>query len=100
VQGERLRAQQALASASTTALTADDVRELVASVGDISAVLAAADPKLKAELYGDLGLRLTYRPADQLVRVEALPAWAKGCVGGATQTPSTRDPWQAWLVAA
>src|SRR5207253_4716317 len=21
-------------------------------------------------------------------------------VGGATQTPSTRDPWQAWLVAA
>src|SRR4249919_2936747 len=27
-------------------------------------------------------------------------ASATGCVGGATQTPSTRDPWQAWLVAA
>jgi hypothetical protein len=49
------------------------VRALLEGLGDLSAVIGAADPALKAEVYADLGLRLTYRPAEDLVAVEALP---------------------------
>jgi site-specific DNA recombinase len=62
---------------------AEDVRDLIESVGDVTKVLSAADPNLKAEVYSDLGLRLTYRPAENLVSVEAAPG-AAGRVGGGT----------------
>jgi site-specific DNA recombinase len=85
VQGERLAAERTLAWARRTPMTPDDVRVLLGELGDVSAVLADADPALKAAVYGDLGLRLTYKPAEDLVTVEALPfACAKGRVGGGT----------------
>ena len=40
---------------------------------DDPAVLATADPTLKAEVYGDLGLRMTYQPAEEVVLVSAAP---------------------------
>jgi site-specific DNA recombinase len=83
VQGDRLRAERILAETATAPLGADDVRTLIESVGDVTEVLADADPKLKAEVYADLGLRLTYRPAENLVSVEAAPC-AAGRVGGGT----------------
>jgi hypothetical protein len=40
---------------------------------DIPGVLAEADPMLKAEVYADLGLRMIYQPAQELVLVSAAP---------------------------
>ena len=55
---------------------------LVSELGDMQSVLATADPVLKAEVYGDvLGLRMTYRPADNALAVTASP-WVNVCVGG------------------
>jgi hypothetical protein len=45
-------------------------------------VIAHADPKVKAEVYADLGIRLTYRPAENLVNVEAAPCAAERVGGG------------------
>ncbi len=48
------------------------------------AVLADADPSLKAEVYRDvLGLTITCRPVDGVVEVSVTP-WAKVRVGGGT----------------
>jgi hypothetical protein len=40
-------------------------------LGDLVAVLRTAEPKKKAELYGELGLNLTYEPNGRRVLVEA-----------------------------
>jgi hypothetical protein len=105
VQGERLAAERILAGARRTPMTPDDVRALLEGPGDLSAVIREADPVLKSEVYADLGLRMVYRPAENMVSVEALPlltsrdqrqtpgpsesankqvACAKGGVGGGT----------------
>lgn len=65
-------------------LTADDVRGIVTELGDLAAVIEDADPKLKAKVYADLGIRLVYRPADRVLAVEAAPACATARVGGGT----------------
>ncbi|HEU5305720.1 MAG TPA: recombinase family protein, partial [Acidimicrobiia bacterium] len=85
VQGDRLRAQQALASSARDKLDADQVRAVIETLGPITTVLEKARPAAKAELHSSLGLRLTYRPAKNLVAVEAAPvACAKVRVGGGT----------------
>ena len=43
-------------------LTTAQVKGLVAALRDIVGVLAEADPADKAELYGELGVSLTYHP--------------------------------------
>ncbi|MDQ6853075.1 MAG: hypothetical protein M3046_05180 [Actinomycetota bacterium] len=83
VQSDRVRAERILSETRGAPMGADDVRTLIESVGDVTEVLADADPKLKAEVYADLGIRLTYRPAENLVSVEAAPC-AAGRVGGGT----------------
>ncbi|WP_154936161.1 hypothetical protein [Micromonospora palomenae] len=47
-----------------------EITTLVNPLGDITAVLRDADPADKAEVYRQLGLRLTYRPETQTVRAE------------------------------
>jgi site-specific DNA recombinase len=85
VQGDRLRAQQALTAATRDALNVDQVRAVINGLGPIEDVLEAADPLAKAALYAGLGLQLTYRPAQDLVAVEAVPVvCAKVRVGGGT----------------
>ena len=85
VQGDRLRAEQALASAARDELGVDQVRAVIEGLGPITSVLDKAKPAKKAELYASLGLQLTYRPAQNLVAVEAAPvACAKVRVGGGT----------------
>jgi site-specific DNA recombinase len=42
-------------------------------LGDIVAVLGEADPADRAEVYGQIGLRLTYHPQEQKIRVQARP---------------------------
>jgi len=80
-------------------LTSTQVRALVEALRDIVTVLAEADPDDKADLYRELGVNLTYHPEGR-VSVEMLPRGVKVRVGGPTSTPSTRDPWETWVLAA
>jgi hypothetical protein len=85
VQGQRLAAERQLALATPSApLSAADVAQIIEELGDIRPVLAGAEPRLKAEVYGDLGITVTYRPAQDTVAVTALPMLSKVRVGGGT----------------
>jgi site-specific DNA recombinase len=80
VQGERLRAEQALALARRNSLRSEEVRAVLSELPDVREVLASADPALKGEVYADLGIRLTYKPAERIVAVEATPTRVPQCV--------------------
>jgi hypothetical protein len=45
-------------------------------------VLAKADPLLKREVYSDLGIRMRYRPADEVLEVSADPVGLSACRRG------------------
>jgi site-specific DNA recombinase len=51
-------------------MSRDEIVSVVTALSDLLAVLREADPADKAEIYTQLGLRLTYHPADQTVRTE------------------------------
>jgi site-specific DNA recombinase len=85
--------------APTGEISRDEARDLVESVEDLTTLISDASPEDKAALYKELGIELTYQPDGRLL-VEARPRRLSVRVGGATQTLSTRDPWQAWLIAA
>jgi hypothetical protein len=87
VQGARLSAERELAQAAPDGeLSAEQVRQLVASLEDIPRVLANADPKAKAKVYAELGIAITYHPAEHRVVAESSPAFACATarVGGGT----------------
>ena len=72
VQGDRLRAEQELGAALPgEKLTKEQVRKLVLQLRDIAKVLATADPKLKAEVDAELGVRVTYDPHRRVIE----PPW-------------------------
>jgi hypothetical protein len=52
-------------------MSRDEIAALVESLGDIVTALTAADPADKAEVYKQLGLRLTYHPESQTVSAQA-----------------------------
>ncbi len=52
-------------------MTKKEIHAMIKPLGSISKVLAAAEPEAKAEVYRNLGLKLTYEPHRALVRVEA-----------------------------
>jgi hypothetical protein len=54
-------------------MTQEEITTLVQQLGDIITALADADPIDHAEVYRQLGLRLTYYPEQQKVRVQAQP---------------------------
>ena len=64
-------------------LTSSQVRALVDALRDIVTVLAEANPEDKAELYGELGVNLTYHPEGR-VSVEMHPRGVNVRVGGGT----------------
>jgi hypothetical protein len=87
VQGERLKAEREIGVEQPAGqLTRKQIRALVASLKDIAAVLATADPKLKAEVYEELGITVKYDPTRRLVSVESRPpsACTTVSVGGGT----------------
>jgi len=89
VQAERAVAERSLAQLRPQQpVSAASLREIVEELVDIPAVLADADPELRARVYGDLGITLTYRPAEDLVAVAAVPSRVRNCVseGGLEQT--------------
>jgi hypothetical protein len=49
--------------------TAKTIRKLVLSLKDIASVLRKADPRLKAEVYKELGVRDTYDPHRRVISV-------------------------------
>ncbi|HVM54377.1 MAG TPA: recombinase family protein [Acidimicrobiales bacterium] len=74
VKGERLAAERELgASVPAEPLTKEQVRSLIAGLQDILAVLHDADPKLKAEVYAELGVKVTYDPLSDRATVSARP---------------------------
>ena len=84
VQGERLRAEQVLGTAAPwDKLSKEQIRRLVLELRDIAAVLATADPKDKAEVYAELGVRVTYDHHRQVISVSAGPC-TTARVGGGT----------------
>jgi site-specific DNA recombinase len=87
VQGERLRAERETGQAQPAGqLTKEQVRSLVTSLKDIAAMLATADPKLKAEVYSELAISVTYDHDRRVIRLESRPEtpWARVSVGGGT----------------
>ncbi len=75
-QAERIRAQAQLDQdndqpVGSRRMSRDEIANLVHALGDIVAVLAEADPADKAEVYRQLGLRLTYHPDTQKVYAQA-----------------------------
>lgn len=63
---ERRRLEAFLGRNPTTRLTAEDVKALVASLHDITATLAAADPADKAKVYAEMGIDITYHQDGRL----------------------------------
>jgi hypothetical protein len=51
----------------------EEITDLVTTLGDAMRVLKDADPADKTEIYGQLGLTLTYHPNDRRVVAEARP---------------------------
>ncbi len=96
-QNQRRKIQEQLATprpAPTATMTQEQITTLVQQLGDIITALADADPTDRAEVYQQLGLRLTYHPDQQKVRVQAQPdADPYGelvCVRRSTQTNAQR----------
>src|SRR6266704_2290032 len=58
---------------SSQRMTRDQISDLVGKLGDIISVRRDADPADRAEVYQQLGLRLTYHPTQHKVRVQAQP---------------------------
>jgi len=72
VQGERLRAEQELGElVPADKLTKSQIRALVLSLREIASVLNKADPALKAQVYAELGVEVTYDPERRMVLVSA-----------------------------
>lgn len=80
---ERRRLETLLGVQPTNQLTKDDVRALIASLRDITATLAHADPADKAAVYAEMGITVTYNQ-DGRVLVESRPRVVDDGVGGGT----------------
>ena len=95
VKGVRIAAERELAGLSNEGpLTVEEIRALVLALKDIPKVLADADPKLKAKIYAELGIRIIYEPGSRVVVAEARPTCTTGGVGGAFATMSTPALWR------
>jgi site-specific DNA recombinase len=66
-----------------------EIKAIVDKLTDIARVLQEADPDDKSEVFRQLGLKLTYHPARQLVQAKVEPAqhWFFDSVRGGTRSP-------------
>jgi site-specific DNA recombinase len=55
-------------------MTPDEINTLVEAMAGIAEILRRADPDDKAEVYRQLGLKLTYKPGLRLIQAEAGPS--------------------------
>ncbi|WP_157431011.1 hypothetical protein [Actinomadura macra] len=56
------------------AVSTDGLAELLRQTGKLAHAVVSADPGEKAELYAQLGLKMTYYPQKQLVEAKIVPA--------------------------
>lgn len=74
VQRDRIVAQREIGLAQPAErFTKEQVRELVEGLGEFATVLTTADPKLKTQLYDELGISVTYDPTRRTARIESRP---------------------------
>lgn len=88
-EAERARhkaARRAIPYHGVPSMSRDEIAFLVSSLSDLLAVLREADPADKAEIYTQLGLRLTYRPGDKVIQARVSPSqhWQFESVRGGT----------------
>lgn len=60
-------------------MSREQIASVVTALSDLLTVLRRADPADKAEIYTQLGLRLTYQPNDRTVRQK--PRFAPPSIG-------------------
>ena len=85
VQGERLMAQRDLKKLAVgKPLDQDEIRIFVESLHDVASLLRTADPKLKADVYAEMGVSIRYEYQRRLVVAQAQPACTNRGVGGGT----------------
>ncbi len=72
----------------TTRLTKEDIKALVASLQDITATLAAADPTDKAKVYAEMVIDITYHQDGRVV-AESRPRAVESGVGERTRTSTS-----------
>lgn len=73
-QTQRVAAQAQLRQASgRRRMSKEEIDAVVTALGDLVKVLQEADPVDKADIYPQIGLRLTYRPQKQLVEAQVIP---------------------------
>jgi site-specific DNA recombinase len=76
----QVQAEKAIAAADLRqitgrrTMTADEINLLVDAMSGIATILRQADPADKAQVYQQLGIRLTYRPGLRLIQAEASPS--------------------------
>lgn len=95
VQAERRAAEEELSGhRPAAALTEDDIRSMIKSLGDLVGVLEAAEPQKKAALYENLGLALKYEPSERRVLVEADLGGVRPVGVGGPRTPKCHPEWR------
>jgi len=83
-----IQAERDLAAAQPSGkLTAEQVRALVDGLKDIPTVLAGGDPKMKAKLYEELGIKVRYDPSTRIVAAQSCPQIACATVRGLADRP-------------
>jgi site-specific DNA recombinase len=75
IQAKRAAAEARLRQrpAARRRMAREEITNMIKALGDLMTVLSEADPADKAEVYGQLGLTLTYDPAARRVKAEARP---------------------------
>ncbi len=72
-QAKRAAAEARLSKPTGCRMTRDEIANLVKALGDLMQVLKYAEPADKTEVYGRLGLTLTYHQQDKRVQAQARP---------------------------
>jgi site-specific DNA recombinase len=66
-------------------MSEEEITAIVDKVAELAQVLRDADPNDKAEIFRQLGLKLTYHPGRQLVKAQVEgPYWYSDSVRGGT----------------
>jgi site-specific DNA recombinase len=74
VNAERAAAEAELRTAQSqqhTTMTPEEIEELITGLGGLVRILAKAKPETRQHVYQQLGVKLTYHPDKQEIRVEA-----------------------------
>ncbi|MFD0884120.1 recombinase family protein, partial [Streptosporangium algeriense] len=74
-QAQRAAAQAQLRqTGARRRMTREEINTVMNALGDLVQVMQEADPVDKAEIYAQIGLRLTYRPQKRLVEAQIVPS--------------------------